>query len=410
MISKDDRVLLRELAARVAEIGHDPIQQKRAAMWRRHNDLQRERPMVLIFPEGAWREMLPDTDLKTTTDAARAIERDLRIRLYYWEHMRDDNVIEPVFPSYAAIHDTSWGVNVARTRPEQDTGACHYEPVIKTEADIEKILIPEIRVDSAATEQRFRELQDLLGDLLAIERRAWPYTGMAIMDLFAQWRGLDQVFYDMVDRPAWLHRAMERMCQGMISMHEAILRTGLVTINNRNHYTGSGGTGYTSQLPQRDFDGAHVRSKDLWGFATTQIFSEVSPAMHEEFALQYERRFLSRFGLNAYGCCEPLHNKLDIVRTIPNLRRISISPWADVRKSAEALGNRYIFSWKPNPAMVAGEAWQPDAVRRQIRETLAITRGCVVEMILKDTHTCRSDPRRMWEWVRIAREEAEAAG
>jgi len=96
------------------------------------------------------------------------------------------------------------------------------------------------------------------------------------------------------------------------------------------------------------------------------------------------------------------------VKTLPRLRRISISPWADVATSAESLGRDFIFSWKPNPAVVAGETWDPAGVRAQIRSFLETTRGCVVEMIMKDTHTCRHDPRRMWEWVQIAREEAEA--
>ena len=54
--------------------------------------------------------------------------------------------------------------------------------------------------------------------------------------------------------------------------------------------------------------------------------------------------------------------------------------------------------------LVMGE-WDPDAVRAHIRDFLDRTRGCVVEMILKDTHTCRHQPRRMWEWVKIAKEE-----
>jgi hypothetical protein len=31
----------------------------------------------------------------------------------------------------------------------------------------------------------------------------------------------------------------------------------------------------------------------------------------------------------------------------------------------------------------------------------------VVEMIMKDTHTVRHQPQRLWDWVRIAREVAE---
>lgn len=145
----------------------------------------------------------------------------------------------------------------------------------------------------------------------------------------------------------------------------------------------------------------------MWGFATTQIFSEVSPAMHEEFALQYERRWLGHFGLNAYGCCEPLDKKLHIVKTIPRIRRISMSPWVNVEKAAVHFGDKYIFSWKPNPAVVASEQWNPDFARRTIRDTLEKTRGCIIEMIMKDTHTCRNQPERMWEWVKIAKEEAE---
>ena len=85
----------------------------------------------------------------------------------------------------------------------------------------------------------------------------------------------------------------------------AINPQAALTLNNENVYIGSGGFGFTDELPQPGFDG-RVRLKDLWGSASTQIFVDVSPAMHEEFALQYEARVLNRFGLVTYGCCEPL--------------------------------------------------------------------------------------------------------
>ena len=45
--------------------------------------------------------------------------------------------------------------------------------------------------------------------------------------------------------------------------------------------------------------------------------------MHEEFALRYESRWLERFGLSNYGCCEPLDRKVDIIKkAVPNLRRL----------------------------------------------------------------------------------------
>jgi len=72
------------------------------------------------------------------------------------------------------------------------------------------------------------------------------------------------------------------------------------------------------------------------------------------------------------------------------------------------LGGDYIFSRKPNPAVMASITWDAGAVRRSIRDDLERTRGCVVELVMKDTHTCNRDPRRLADWVRIAKQEADA--
>jgi len=408
-VSDADRARLRELARRVAEIGHDPVQSERAELWRRHNALQRVRPMVLIFPEGSWRELLPESELTCSSEFARNYERDLRMRIYYAEHLPADNVIEPVVASPIVMHDSGWGITGRTTRPAEPTGAYHIDTVIEDESDVDSIRIPEVTVDWEDTRRRHEAAQELFGGILTVERVGQANYGLAPLDHYAALRGIDRMFADLVDNPSMVHKAVGRIVDGHIAMVRSMERQGALSLGNRSHYVGSGGVGYTSELPQPDFDGEHVRARDLWGFATAQIFSEVSPAMHEEFALRHEKRALELFGLNCYGCCEPLHHKLErIIRHVPRLRRVSISPWADVAKSAEALGDRYIFSWKPNPAVLAGEGWDPEGARRQIRTFCQHTQGCVVEIIMKDTHTCRNEPRRMWDWVRIAREVAEA--
>lgn len=66
-----ERQLLRDLARRVAEIAHLPIQQERIALWADHNSLRPTRPMMLLFPEGGWREILPDSQLACTDPRTR---------------------------------------------------------------------------------------------------------------------------------------------------------------------------------------------------------------------------------------------------------------------------------------------------------------------------------------------------
>ena len=129
--------------------------------------------------------------------------------------------------------------------------------------------------------------------------------------------------------------------------------------------------------------------------------------MFEEFVFPYQKPILGRFGLNCYGCCEPLHSRWHVVKQFPRLRRISVSPWTDLEKMAEYLGNRYIYSMKPSPSDIAQPRIDKDGIRKQLRRALEITKGCVVEIIMKDNHTIGKRPENVIEWCRVAKEEAQ---
>ncbi len=402
-----DLQIVRGLAQRVAEIAAQPIHAERAVLWTRFNRLQPDRPMVLIFPEGAWRELLPDSELACESDAGRGLERDLRRRIYCGEVLDDDNVVSGEIRCGVAWSMTGWGFNAQRTKPDAPLGADHFEPVCRTDADLDKIQLPQVAVDWDATERRYESLCETFDGILPVVKQGVQYGRIAPVDMFSQWAGLENLFLDIVDRPQWVHRALQRIIDGHMGVLRALEEANALGLNNAADYCGSGGVGYSDELPQPDFDGEHVRPMDMWGFCAAQIFSEVSPAMHDEFALRYEKQWLENFGLNAYGCCEPLDKKMNEVKQIPRLRRISMSPWVDPVRSAQELEDKYIFSYKPNPAVMASIEWDADAVRKGIREFLEQTRGCVVELVMKDTHTCNHQPHRMADWTRIAKEEAE---
>ncbi len=138
----------------------------------------------------------------------------------------------------------------------------------------------------------------------------------------------------------------------------------------------------------------------MWASAQAQEMALVSPEMHNEFILAYEKRLLEPFGLTGYGCCEDLTRKLPAALLIPHLRRISISPFADVDRCAEQIQKRCIFSWKPHPAHLVGE-FDPEKIESYVRHTLAAAKDCTLEIILKDTHTCEHHPERFDAWSEI---------
>ncbi|MBI3912083.1 MAG: hypothetical protein HY320_14270 [Armatimonadetes bacterium] len=408
MITLCERTLLRDLAQRVAEIAAQPQQEEKRRRWYAHNRLEHGRPMVLCFPEGSWEELLPESVLETTDPLLRQWEHRLRTQIYTAAHFPGDHVVDRAFRVDRVCPTTDWGLQTTYIYSSTRRGAYVWDAPIKEPADLERLHPPQTTCDEQATQQRLAMAQDFLGDILDVELRTSHWWTMGLIGELARLRGLQQIMLDMMDNPEFVHRAMRFLMEGRLQWLQSLEDRNLLSPNYGNDYVGSGGLGFSDELLASGNNGS-VRLCDLWGFAEAQEITDVSPAMHDEFVLTYQIPLLERFGLNCYGCCEPLHHKLGILFKVPHLRRISISPWCDVRIAAEKLGDRYIFSWKPNPAHLAAVTFDPDLVRRYIRETLAITRGCIVEMILKDTHTCNHDPQRFDQWMQIACEEVERA-
>jgi len=414
-ISEKDKVILRRLAEELAEIAALPIQKQKAEMWRRLNRLEPVKVMVWIN-EIPWHEMGPELELKTSNEFCRNYEMQLRRILYQWRHMRGDMVIEPKILSPLVVHDTGLGIDADMISAEGDTGyrdpvvvtgASDFESVIKNEEDIEKIQMPQVEVDWEATERNYELLVDIFKDILPVKKQGAAGFWFAPWDELVTWLGVEEALIYMIERPEFVHQAMKRLMDAYLYRLKQHEKLNVLASNNGSYRIGSGGFGFTDELPQVDFDSTHVRAIDIWGCSAAQILAAVSPEMHEEFALQHEMRWLKKFGLTYYGCCEPLHKKIHILESIPNLRKISISPWADCEEATANIGNKYVLSLKPNPAILAAENWNPDAAHQKLEEDLEKTKGCAVEVIMKDISTCRRQPHRLWEWVNIAMESTE---
>ncbi len=406
-ISREDRRRLRDLAKRVDEIASLPVMAERRELWKKHNALGRVRPLVLVFPEGAWQELLPESVFECEGPRARSFEASLRSCIYHHEHFHDDTVIEQEWVVAKAVRLTGWGLEPQFRPSTEERGAWRYVPVLNTREDIKKLKLPEVMYDEAASEKAVAAAQELFGDILDVRLRGVCQVGFHLMHLYVSFRGLDQAMLDMYDAPEMIHETMAFFEDGYRCMVQQYVDMNLLGLNNDGTYHSSGGVGYTDELPKPDYNPERVRPRDMWASAEVQEMAQVSPEMHNEFALQYEKRLLEPFGLNGYGCCEDLTRKLDYVLTIPNIRRISIAPWADVDQCGRKLSDRYIRSWKPNPSYLAG-GFNPEIIRDYIQRTLDAAKDCVVEIILKDTHTCQGHPERFDMWTAIARELVEA--
>ena len=92
-----------------------------------------------------------------------------------------------------------------------------------------------------------------------------------------------------------------------------------------------------------------------------------------------------------------------MLRKIPNLRRIAVSPFADVARCAEQIGRDYVLSYRPSPSDMVGYGFNPERVRAILRRDLTACRDCCVDITLKDVETVNGDPDRVRRWVAVAR-------
>ena len=97
MFTKQDQLILRELSKYVHDIAQMPHQEKLRNMWRKHTALKGELPPIFVSPEGSWDEILPWDRMQCEDPFAREVERQLRMRIFRHEHIKDDVPVEDHF-------------------------------------------------------------------------------------------------------------------------------------------------------------------------------------------------------------------------------------------------------------------------------------------------------------------------
>jgi len=400
-VTPRDREILRRLAATLRAHAERGEMAERKARLKALNALEPGRPVVLCFPEGSWPELVPPASCQCEDPLLRAWELQMRGKVFWAEHIDDDNALEPCFDVRWIVRDDGYGVEIPYTHGA-DRGSYVWDPPLKNlPADLARVHPRRPTVDRAETARRMAGADELFGDLLTPRLKGWfGWTcGLTMVAIYLV--GLERFMLAMIDEPDNVHRLMAFLRDDQMAYLTWFEREGLLTLNTTDGYVGSGGVAYTDELPADDWtEGDPVRLKDVWGFAESQETVGISPAMFAEFILPYQLPLLERFGLNCYGCCEPVHTRWEHLRRIPRLRRGSVSP----RGGPPAKGAR-----APGAPGVCA-SFNEDAIRADLRSTLDVAADLPLELILKDTHTVQGEPDRLGRWVTLARQEIDRHG
>ena len=401
-----DREILRELASRIGEIAALPVQEEKKHLWRSLNSLKCERPMVAI-DQICWNEINIEGKLNLIceNEECRSYEQTFRRILLQWEYFPVDMVVEPFIKVFKAVKNSAFGMTVKEhtltTFEDSDVLSHRYQNQFNSVDDVmTKIKMPIISHDEAETKRRMDFASWLFDGVMPLREEGYnPY--LSIWDPIATWMSVEGALYGLVDNPEMMHALAKRIADGYLLTLDQLEDQGLLNHSQALiHCSGA----FTDELPAPGFKPEKPRTQDIWMFGLAQMFATVSPAMFEEYEINYMMPIFERYGLVYYGCCDPLDGKMNEVRKIPNLRKVSISPWADHERGAEEIGSEYVFSGKPNPAYVAVSNFNEDIVRKELNTDKEICRrfACPLEFILKDISTLSHDPLRLKKWADIA--------
>lgn len=410
-ITSNDILILRTLAHQYMEIASLPVQRQKMELWKAFNRHDNTRPMVTI-DQLPWHELNYDHSLTCVVQDPffRAIEDKIRKTIFQWKHFPADMVVEPFLTIPFCASSSGYGLTTvceeAFTHKDNDVISHNYINQLEEEEDLDKIQDMQITLNKEKSREWLEAAKVVFEDIIPVRQAGGVTIKLQIWDVLSEFMNVQNIYFDLIDRPEFIHSIMERMTHSTLSGIQQANELGLFdTSLNLCHCSGI----YTDELLPDFGAGTGNDSYHSWSFAMAQLFSSASPATTAEFEIHYAKQLAKHFGMLYYGCCERLDDRLDIVQEIPNIRKISCSPWSNKHNFAANLKKDIIMSNKPSPSFLATRSFDLDLIKKDLMETCSISKehDVKVEFLLKDISTVQNQPNRLVEWANAAMQIVE---
>ncbi len=421
--------LVERVEAAVADARYAP----RKEMWTRHNRLEKQPKVpVSVFLHGGytytWHELIPPDNLVSRGPLERAIELQLRQKLYRHEHIPDDDVllptvwirsarpqsnatgpgslgelasnVNPLLRQDADAHATEdtrlWGLPFRRMQTGDAGGAYKVDPVVTSEGDMADLHHPAYEVDADRTRVLFERVTEMVDGRLPVKIET-DELGASPSETVVDLMGIEPVLYGVIDNPAFVHKMMEFVTDGYVRYHRQREASGQIDAEEswkyRIHY---------EALPS---DEDSHRLGQSWTYISAQSLSGLSPGMFDEFLQPYHARLAEVLGHQRvyFHGCEDLTRKIPIIRRLPNLRRFHVSPWTNLGTAVDELGQDFVLEVHVHTAETL-LVHTPDQMRENLERIMSIAGRSVIDINLSDIETVNGNPSLLTTWAQIAQE------
>lgn len=402
-ISQNDRAILRELAKRNAELAASPRNRALYGEWLAYgNSSAPTRPMIRIEINTFEQDVLPALS-RCEGAQAREMEKRMLRPIANFTLFEDDTLVPAYYPVFDRLSFTPFGLEVRKR--ETDGVGHHFIPYLSDLEEDEHLLGASVYgVDEAGAEREASEAEDILGDILPVKHVSDCLYCCLTQDI-VHIMNMDDMYVAMIDDEERFRNMLGRLRDDYIAFFKMLESGGHIRSAARMQHLNQGSYCFTCELPD---DEPHSPLNKLWLFMDSQETAGISPSMYRDLVFPYYRDIMSLFGLVSYGCCEASHPIWDdCLSTVPNLRKVSVSPWCDEEAMGERLrGTGTAYLRKP-PATLLGLGAELDeaAVSECARKTINAARGCKLEIIQRDVYGIHGSPEKVRRYVELFRRE-----
>ncbi len=401
-ISFKDRERLRALAARQRELAASDRNTRLYKEWRSHATQETgARPMIRIEIDSFEQDVLPPL-MACEGEAARAIERRVLRPIANFTLFEDDTLVPTYYPVFDHTYFIPFGLRV-QTKGTGGLGH-HFIPYLhELETDDYLLGASQYGVDDEGAKKEIAEMEELLGDILPVKRVSNAFYSCPTQDI-VHIMDMDDMYIAMMDEEDRFRAMLDRLTDDYLAFYKMLASGDHLRTAARGQHLCQGTYCFTDELP----DDLPVDTlKNCWLFMDSQETSGISPAMYKDMVFPYYRKLMDEFGLVSYGCCEATHPIWDnCLSKLPNLRKVSISPWCDEDMMGDRLrGTRVTYLRKPPATLLGvGAALDESEVIKCFQKTARASAGCKTEIIQRDVYEIHDKPEKVHRYVELIRQ------
>ncbi len=346
-----------------------------------------------------WHEIIPEECIRTVDPIERDIACSLYRRLYKFQRIPDFDVIfptiwvSPVLKDAGAPYGLSSKKTVGTNGTEPADNTLLYESVITCEDDLNRMHEQHYEIDEAATERLVAQYQTAVDGMLPV--KVCISTNVNPFDDMTKFRSINELMYDTIDAPQFIHQMMEFFTSSIINKLSRLEAGRWIdpesTWDFRVH---------ADSLPCPEDRNI---LKNCWTYLSDQSACVLSPDMYEEFIFPYHARLSELFGKVYFHGCEDLTKRAKTIKALPKLNRFHISPWSDARAIIEELGQQYVYEIHVHTANHL-LTYTEEEQRKEIKRLVDIAKEYRVnaDINLSDIETVVGDPEKLIRWAEIA--------